>query len=39
MIFKFEGNRALVLPIDAPIPTKELTLCLSMALRYHLEKT
>ena len=34
----FEGNRAILLPADAPLPEKELRICLQMALRYHLDK-
>lgn len=35
---KFEGNRAIVLPVNQPLPTKELMICIRMALRYHLDK-
>ncbi len=35
---KFEGNRAIVLPVEKPIPKKQLMLCIKMALRYHLDK-
>ncbi len=35
---KFEGNRAIVLPVDKPIPKKQLMICIQMALRYHLDK-
>lgn len=34
----FEGNRAIIIPVDKPIPEKELILCIRMALRYHLDK-
>lgn len=36
--FQFEGNRALVLAADAPIPRAELAHCLSLALTYHARK-
>ncbi len=35
---KFEGNRAIVFPVDKPIPKKQLMICIQMALRYHLDK-
>lgn len=35
---EFEGNRAILLSVDAPLPKKELMLCIRMALRYHLDK-
>ena len=35
---QFEGNRALILELDQPLPENELRYCISMALRYHLEK-
>lgn len=31
----FEGNRAIVLPLDKPLPTNELNTCINMALNYH----
>jgi hypothetical protein len=34
----FEGNRAIVFPVDKPIPKKQLMICIQMALRYHLDK-
>lgn len=34
----FEGNRAILLPVNQPTPKKELMLCIRMALRYHLDK-
>lgn len=34
----FEGNRAIVFPVDKPIPRKPLMICIQMALRYHLDK-
>ena len=33
--FKFEGNRALVIPADCAMPCKPLLFCLSAALTYH----
>ncbi len=35
----FEGNRAIVFPVDKPIPRKQLMICIQMALRYHLDKS
>jgi hypothetical protein len=35
---EFEGNRAIVFPVKKPIPRKQLTICIQMALRYHLDK-
>ena len=34
----FEGNRAIVFPVRKPIPKKQLTVCIKMALCYHLNK-
>lgn len=34
----FEGNRAIVLPVEQPLPKKQLMICIQMALRYHLDK-
>ncbi len=34
----FEGNRAILLPVDTNLPEKELRICIQMALRYHLDK-
>ena len=34
-IFKFEGNRAIVFPLNEEIPKGELKHCISMALNYH----
>jgi hypothetical protein len=34
----FEGNRALLLPLDASLPEAELRLCLRAALTYHRAK-
>lgn len=40
-VFEYEGNRAIVFKTDQALPVKELSHCLSMALRYkkikHLE--
>ena len=36
---RFDGNRALLLPLDAPLPELELRLCLASALTYHRSKT
>ena len=35
---KFEGNRAIVFPVKKPLPKKQLTICIKMAVRYHLDK-
>ncbi|MDX1641953.1 MAG: DUF1801 domain-containing protein [Balneolaceae bacterium] len=35
---EFEGDRAILFPVDHPIPKKELMICIKMALRYHLDK-
>lgn len=32
---RFEGNRAIVLDVESPVPEKELRHCLSLALNYH----
>ncbi len=31
----FEGNRAILLPVSGKLPTKALTHCIHMGLRYH----
>ncbi|WP_187182165.1 DUF1801 domain-containing protein [Rhizobium sp. WL3] len=36
--FKFDGNRALVIPADRAMPCKPLLFCLSAALTYHRRK-
>lgn len=36
--FRYEGNRAILFRVDEPIPTDELSDCVSMALTYHLDK-
>ncbi|MBW1295132.1 DUF1801 domain-containing protein [Aquimarina litoralis] len=33
--FEFEGNRAIIFPIDFKIPEKELKNCIKAALQYH----
>ena len=33
--FEYQGNRAIALPVNEPIPRAELANCLSMAFRYH----
>lgn len=33
--FAFEGNRALVMPVNRPLPHEALKLCLRAALTYH----
>lgn len=35
---EFEGNRAIMISAEDPIPEKELKICIQMALRYHLDK-
>ena len=34
----FQGSRALLLDISAPLPTEALTTCISLALTYHRDK-
>ncbi|EMN27391.1 PF08818 domain protein [Leptospira kirschneri serovar Sokoine str. RM1] len=36
--FEFEGNRSIQLNVKDPIPNKELKVCISLALKYHLSK-
>ncbi len=36
--FRYDGNRAILLRVDEPIPAVELSDCISMALTYHLDK-
>jgi hypothetical protein len=36
--FRFEGNRAIVFLADDVVPRQELSLCIAMALTYHLDK-
>lgn len=35
--FRFETNRAILLPCDRPLPEAALQICLCRALRYHLK--
>lgn len=37
-VLKFEGNRAIVLPVAKPLPKQALKHCIAMALTYHLRK-
>ncbi|EKF59360.1 hypothetical protein QWE_13948 [Agrobacterium albertimagni AOL15] len=37
--FKFEGNRALVIPADRAMPRTPLLFCLTAALTYHQRKS
>lgn len=34
---EFEGNRAILIPVEDAIPEKELKICIQMALTYHLK--
>ncbi|HCD52141.1 MAG TPA: hypothetical protein DEQ34_06830 [Balneolaceae bacterium] len=34
----FEGTRAMLLPVNQPLPENPLRICIQMALRYHLDK-
>lgn len=34
----FEGNRGILIPVEGPIPKKQLMICIQMALRYYLDK-
>ena len=34
-LFRFEGKRAILFDLDAPVPEAELKFCVSLALRYH----
>ncbi len=36
--FTFEGNRAILLPVSAPLPKDALRVCIRAALRYHRDK-
>jgi hypothetical protein len=36
--FEYDGTRAILFPVDKKLPVKELTIFISMALRYHLDK-
>jgi Domain of unknown function (DU1801) len=35
--FKFEGNRALVLQLDGPLPKDSVALCVAASLTYHVK--
>ena len=35
---EFEGNRAILISVNTPIPKDKLLICIKMALRYHLDK-
>lgn len=35
---EFEGSRAILIPINEPLPKEQLMICIQMALRYHLDK-
>lgn len=37
-LFTFSGNRAISFHVDDPVPTSELSHCIALALRYHLDK-
>lgn len=34
-VFRFEGNRAVIVPIDEPLPEAQLAMCFRRALTYH----
>ena len=34
-VLRFEGNRAIILPLDVPIPIGPLEACIAAALTYH----
>ncbi len=36
--FQYEGNRALLLNLSGPLPKKELSICITATLTYHLKK-
>jgi hypothetical protein len=36
--FRFEKDRAILLPVDKPLPRAELAHCISLALTHHLRK-
>lgn len=36
--FVFQGNRAILLDPSVPLPTKQLSMCLALALTYHLRR-
>ena len=35
---QFEGNRAIILPLNKTLPKEQIMVCVKMALRYHLDK-
>ncbi len=35
---EYEGNRAILFPLAKPLPKKQLSICIRMALTYHLDK-
>jgi len=37
-VFRYEGNRAILFAVEDPFPDPELGDCISLALRYHLDK-
>lgn len=37
-LFEYAGNRAILFHVDDSIPTNELSHCVALALRYHLDK-
>ncbi len=37
--FVCEGNRGLIFEVNDQLPTAELKICITMALRYHLDKS
>lgn len=37
-LFRYEGNRAILFDVDDPIPVRELSDCIKMALTYNLDK-
>ncbi|MGH1487737.1 MAG: DUF1801 domain-containing protein [Cellvibrionaceae bacterium] len=36
--FRYEGSRAVIFDLNKKVPEEELRICLSLALRYHLDK-
>jgi hypothetical protein len=36
--FKFEGNRALIFPLEGELPVDSLSMCVAASLTYHLHK-
>lgn len=37
-VLAFEGNRAIVFPVDKPLAVEPLAMCVATALTYHLKK-